>query len=110
MKLRLLLRRIEIKANDMIDILSKLTEEQKDDLAYELHQLHKKYLGKYQAKKNVTVEVVENIRLAEDNFLKVTFELDWISGINSTGNIKDIYQYPNKLAYLAEVAAEQNLN
>ena len=96
--------------DNMVDIFTTLTEEQKDDLGYELHRLHKNYLNEYQRKPNVSIEVVENLRLSGEIFLKVTFELDWVTGHNGTGIIKDIYQYPNKLAYQVAITAERNLN
>ena len=55
-------------------------------------------------------DVTVNMRLQDKVFLKVTFEFDRAIGEQGTGRITALSKYPNRLAYEAAVAVENNRN
>ena len=87
-------------------ILQKLTISQRQEFEKDLLEVYslayEQLNGKMEKLKDVTV----NMKLQDEVFLKVTFEFDPAFGKNGKGRITALSRYPNKLAYEAAVAAD----
>ncbi|WP_283637070.1 hypothetical protein [Aquaticitalea lipolytica] len=93
-----------------LEILNSLTPAQKAELENDMQQLYVTCYAKTKGQIEKLKDVAANMRLQDEVFLKVTFEFDRAIGEQGTGRITALSKYPNKLAYEAAVAAEQNLN
>ena len=93
-----------------LEILNSLTPAQKAELENDMQQLYVTCYAKTKGQIEKLKDVAANMRLQDEVFLKVTLEFDRAIGEQGTGRITALSKYPNKLAYEAAVAAEQNLN
>ncbi|WP_067150246.1 hypothetical protein [Pseudotamlana agarivorans] len=93
-----------------LEILNSLTPAQKVELDNDMQQLYVKCYEQTKGQIEKLKDVRVNMRLQDKVFLKLTFEFDRAIGEKGKGRIIALSKYPNKIAYEAAVAAEQNLN
>ena len=93
-----------------LEILNSLTPAQKTELDNDMRELYIKCYEQTKGQIEKLKDVTVNMRLQDKVFLKVTFEFDRAIGEQGTGRITALSKYPNRLAYEAAVAVENNRN
>jgi hypothetical protein len=89
-----------------LEILNSLTEAQKKEFEKDLQELwvhcDKHPLYSLASQKDVT----GHMNLLDEVYLKYTFEFDPHIAGKAKGRIMELFKYPNKLSYMADVEEE----
>lgn len=94
--------------SNQVEILKNLTQAQRVEFEKDLQEVWRQCENHPLFGSTRRKDVTGHMNLLDEVFLKYTFEFDPAVSDKVKGRITELYQYPDKLSYMADVKEELN--